>query len=61
MAVIARSVSDEAIQSRVRDSGLLRFARNDDRKSPAFAETTAEVVANYSAAVTVSGTLPPLP
>src|SRR6201991_2129802 len=30
--VIARSSCDEAIQSvRVRDSGLLRFARNDER------------------------------
>ena len=28
--VIARSNSDEAIQSRVRGSGLLRFARNDE-------------------------------
>src|SRR6202020_1835355 len=31
-AVIARSVSDEAIHSR-RKNGLLRFARNDDRTS----------------------------
>ena len=32
--VIARSACDEAIQSfRVRDSGLLRFARNDAKEA----------------------------
>jgi hypothetical protein len=30
LAVIARSVSDEAIQTLLNASGLLRFARNDD-------------------------------
>jgi hypothetical protein len=30
LLVIARSVSDEAIQNPEQDSGLLRFARNDE-------------------------------
>jgi hypothetical protein len=33
--VIARSASDEAIQSPARGTGLLRFARNDGKKRPA--------------------------
>jgi hypothetical protein len=43
LPVIARSASDEAIQSLTRDSGLLRFARNDDhrRSSPYLPHTNS--------------------